>query len=194
MVPGRDLFEQAHIRESIRKSSPDELLLLGTIHIEDDPLGYIEKELDISADKVTIINLHDRNWGLAKAFGWRRYVILIRSSLMRGIRHPFLTALPDMFGARNFNWMSRSTGLNAILYSMERFKDTEDIITAGIGLQAGGHFNNVGVYKTKTARMDQLTMKYWIPDKRSRVYTTDNAMSEIGNVPMWTGETFKAGN
>jgi hypothetical protein len=189
MVPGRDLFEQEHIRVSIKKSVPDKLLLLGTVHIENDPLGYVEKELGIAPESVTIVSLHERNWGLTRRLGWRRYIIWITSSLVRGLRHLCTVAIPDLFGKRNFNWMSRSTGLNAILYSLDHFSGS-DIVIAGIGLQAGSHFNSAGVFKAKTARMDRLTMKYWLPQKRINLYTTDPILSELGKVSKWEGPTF----
>lgn len=198
LVPGKDLFEQDHIRNSIRKSKPDKLVLLGTVNISDDPLGYVTDKLGIEASDVEIVSLHERNWGLTKFIGWRRFLIMLESTITRGLKHTMMVAIPDILHKKSFDWMGRSTGLNAILYTMKNIPKPRKIIVAGVGIQAedvdGQHFNGQGIFKAKTAKADRLTMKHWKDDCRREVYTTDETLHSLGGVQMWKGDTFSLPN
>lgn len=189
MVPGKDLFEQEHIRHSIKQSQPDHIILLGTTHIESNTLGYVNKELQLDSSKVSIMSMYERNWVLVKSLGWRRYVYAMKNSLVRGLRHPLTVALPDVLTNRVFDWTGRSTGINASLYALREYPEHQ-VVMAGIGLVAGGHFNNEGVFKKKTAQADQIMMQYWVPKLRKQLFTTDDVMHEMGKVPKWEGPLY----
>jgi hypothetical protein len=187
LVPGEELKRHPHIQESFKKGRPDEIVVLGDK--AGDITAFIRHDLGLEAP-ITILGFHEANWTLAASLGAHRRALAWECLRAYGLRHALTTALPDFFGKRDMLWMSRSTGLNAILYAHERFPSAERIIAAGIGLQAGSHFNGVGQFTNKTAKADQMFVPHWPPELRPWLSTTDDAMSTLGQVAKWEGETF----
>lgn len=181
-----DLRDRPDMQQSLSKSRPDEIILLGE-HIE-NPVGYVRNTLGLPDTRVSVLSFRELRHLTDEMLGWRRFLIAGLLLKSRGIKYFIKYVLPDWFGARWTVWLSRSTGLNAILYTLKRFSDAE-VITAGIGLQPGTHLGG-GIFAEKTAKVDQMVMKHWPSEKKTRVYTTDETMSKVGNVKKWEGETF----
>ena len=192
LVPGKDLYEQKHIRDSIRVSCPDSLYILGPIPVSIDQYVYVKNELGIARDFVKIISHKEKNFDFTIIFGWRRYIIGLKSLYLRGFRYLLFYVVVDIFTKREFGWLGRSTGINAIIFSLYNFPEAKQIVVVGVGLFSGGHFNQVGKFRSKTAKMDRLTMRHWIPAKRLKVFTTDAMLFKHGAVPLWQGKYFKS--
>lgn len=190
LVPGLELRKHEHIRASIIKAKPDEMILFGDDGV--DIVSYIKNEMRLPDTKITLYKaVNERHQFMKKVLGWRIVPVMIERVKARGLRHLFRKMIPDMIFGGDKDWLSHSTGLDAIMYAMERFPNTKEIITAGIGLQGGEHFNKEGVFMAKTAIADRGTMAHWPLSLRPQVYTTDDAMHTIGGVPKWGGPTFR---
>jgi len=185
-VPAFELRRQEHIQQSFIKAKPDKIFLVGDDGT--DPITFVKEALGLREADVSILSLQERNHLLQHALGGQFWPLTWQSIWVRGIGY-VVHALLDLLGKREMEWLAQSTGLNAVFYAMKHFPDA-NIITAGIGLQPGEHFSGIGTFTNKTAKADQLTMKYWPPEKRPQVYTTDDAMHELGKVPKWEGEVF----
>lgn len=191
-VPSVELKKHEHIQQSFIKSRPGEIILIGDDG--NDPIAFVRDTLGLKDAKVSIITFQERNQLLHRTLGWRFWLVMWKSLWARGIGYVFRHALPDIFGKREMEWLAQSTGLNAIFYGMEKFPQAQ-IIVAGIGPGAGpegggGHFNKVGEFMSKTAKADRLTINCWPFSKRPQVFTTDDAMHELGNMPKWQGDVF----
>lgn len=176
LVPSNELLKHKHIQESFVKGKPDEIVLLG--EESEEATDLIKNVLNLNAE-IIIFNPNERLELMKKILGYRRYILLVKRTILSGPR--------KLFSGSSL-WPSCSTGLNAIFYAMVRFPEAEKYITAGIGLKSGGHFNKVGEFTDKTSQSDLITIKHWPYIKRKNVYTTDDVMSEIGGVPKWEGE------
>lgn len=188
MSASRVLRDREDVQNAFKKSQPDEIVLLG--NVLDSPEDFIHNKLGLKNTEVTILNPQERNNLMLKIFDWKKYLLMAHILWIRGFKNLIRFIIPDLFGKREMSWLNRSTGTNATLYAMTRFPHSREIITAGIGLQKGTHFNSKGQFKSKDALADRVTMKYWSPQTRKQVYTTDSVMNELGKVQKWEGETF----
>lgn len=189
LVPGVELYKHAHIRDSIKKAYPEELIVFGDGG--KDIVLYIHNEMGLANTKVTLLTIKERIQLMKAVLGIRTVLVAAERFKVRGLKHFLKTALPDMLRGGDMAWMAHSTGLDAIMYAMLRFPNASHIITAGIGLQGGEHFNQQGEFMSKTAIADRGTMRHWKPALRPQVYTTDVVMHECGKVPLWTGKYFE---
>src|SRR3989344_3161474 len=184
LVPAEELRNRAHIQESFVKSRPDEIVILSGKENDND----FVRSLGLTDATVTILGFRERNRLMIRALGLRVLLVMIERLWFRGIKYIVFNAIPDVFGKREMQWLSGSVGLDAIFYAMQKFPRASAIVTAGVGLQAGGHFGGVGEFTSKTAKADRTTMKYWAYSRRRNVFTTDDLMHEIGKVLKWRGE------
>jgi hypothetical protein len=178
MVPGRELIKHDHIQQSFIKGQPDEIILLG--EDSNEAISLIENILKLNDSKIIVFGPRKRLGLMKKILGWNRFFVLFEQFKSRGIK-TFSGSV----------WPSCSTGLNAIFYALIKFPNAK-IVTGGIGLVSGEHFNRVGQFTPKTAKSDQIVVKHWPRNKRPEVCTTDEIMSEVGDFPKWGGETFSA--
>ena len=182
------LRKYVHIQEALKKAVPDQMLVYG-----DDPeiVSYIHDVLGLSEMDVICVSTKERLSIMGEILGLRRLLVTMERIKTRGIRHFLRRALPDILLHRNKNWLVHSTGLDAIMYVMKQFPECT-VIAAGMSLQTAARANNKGEFTNKTALADRGTMKHWPRSRRKQVYTTDSVMSELGDVPMWEGETFQS--
>lgn len=181
-----DIFDSQEMVDSImgsvQKSQPDEVIFFGPGKLSNHE-QYIQKELGLKS-KVTIVSNKERFQLIFKALKGRSiFPILIRLCTKSPI-HVIKVCLPDLFGKQEALWMSRSSGLNSIFYCLNKFPQHK-VVTAGIGLVAGAHFNNIGSYTEKTAKVDQLVMRFWPKKLRKNLYTTDREMYKNWNIELW---------
>lgn len=186
MAPCNHLGDKDYIQDSISKSEPDELVILGGCISEVE--SFVRQKLELKNTKVNILNSHYVNWGLLDLLDLRKFVVLLISLFRRGLKYFVSNAVPDFFGKRDLDYLARSTGLNAILYVIERFKNVETIVITGVGLQEGGHFNKLGEFTDKTAKADRLVFSNWSLSRRRMMRTTDEQMNKIGHVTKWEGK------
>jgi len=175
------------LRQSLVKSRPDEIVVMPAVLDSDNLVSIIKNDLGLTETIVSVISIRERNRLMADILGWRKILVMAHVSKSRGIKH-IRYALPDLLGPRKMMWLVHSTGLSAILYGMRRFPNAREIIATGIGLEGGVNFDGVGEFKEKIAKADRMTIKHWPHKKRLSLFTTDDSMSRIGNVPKWKGE------
>ncbi len=188
-VPSVELRRHEHIQQSFIKAQPDEIFLIGDDG--NDPVGFVKNTLGLTAEKVSIIGPQERYQLLVGALGWRRgWVVMLGALWKRGAGYFFHNLFLSLLGKGSMEWLAQSTGLNAVFYGLKHFPNAEKIITAGIGLQGGEHFNKVGEFTNKTAKADRMTMQHWPFARRPTVYTTDDVMHTLGKVPKWEGDIF----
>ena len=183
-----DLLKRPDMQEALRKSRPEDLVLLGD-HIG-APEQFVKHTLELGDTVVTVISFCELQRLIKEALGWRVLFLMVRCLWARGVKSFIKHDVPDLLTHRTYTWMSRSTGLNAILYALKRFPHAKEIVVAGVGLQAGGHSTGTLTFAEKTARVDRTTFSLWPRARRPRVYTTDEVMSKVGKVSLWEGETF----
>lgn len=189
VTSSRVVRDETYVQDAFKKSKPDEVVLLGSDL--PDPASFIHDTLGLVDTKVTVVSPQERNELMTSQMGWRRFLLMTHILVHRGIRHLVRYAIPDyFFGGRNRTWLNRTTGMNAVLYAMKHFPDTKEIITAGIDFNAGGHFNGLGKFLEKDALADRTIMRYWTPEYRKNVYTTDDVAHAYGNIPKWKGDVF----
>jgi hypothetical protein len=189
LVPVIELYSREYMIDLLKKVKPEEIVVLGN-DPGFDPVSFIRNELGLTETKITLYTLFERNFGILRALGWYRVSVVIKMLAIRGLRHFLFCAIPDLFHRRTVNWLSRSTGINGMLYAQERFPDAETIIVAGIGLEAGGHFNGRGTFTPKSAKSDQILMKRWKKHLRPRIVSTDERLTELGDVPLWQSQKY----
>lgn len=187
MTPCNHFGDKEYIQNSVRASAPDEVVILGACIVE--PEAFVKNTLGLSDAQVIVLPSNLVNWSFLSKVGSSRYLIFLSRLLSRGVSHFFKTFLPDLLTKRDFDFLARSTCLNSIFYSLDRFKNIETIIIVGMGLQEGGHFNNLGNFTDKTAQSDRLVFKHWPSTKKAKLQTTDDKMAEIGLVKKWKGES-----
>lgn len=182
-VPGEELLRHEHIRRSFEKAQPDEVVILGGGKERLESL--IREEMRITAP-IRFLSFKECRGLARKALGARYFIVALRRLFARGASHFINDFIPDLFNRRDMRWLTDSTGFVAIFYALDRWQSA-DIIAAGIGLSAGGHFSGEGTYSEKTARADRLVISRWDRSRRNRLYTTDEALHNIANVPLWKG-------
>ncbi len=181
-----EIRKHAHIQDSFKKAQPDEIVLFGG-H-EKEYISLIQDELGLQIP-VTVLSMYERNRGLLRTIGWRRFTLIADLLYERGLVHALTRGIPDLLHRADTPWLYRSTGVNAIMYAHTRFPSA-DIIVAGVGLIAGAHFSGIGEFKEKTAKADRATMRHWPQSTRSWLSTTDEALASIGGVSKWNGGIF----
>ena len=190
VVPSIELRKHGHIQDSIKKASPDKMIVFGN---NAGIISFIHNDMGLPNTEVELISNKERQSRIVSMMGWRIIPVSINRissrGLLRGLKYLIRKVVPDILFSRDKDWISHSTGLDSVMYAMSAFPQA-NVITAGIGLQGGAHFNNQGEFMSKTAIADRRTMKYWPFEKRKNVYTTDDVMAEIGNVPKWEGKIF----
>lgn len=164
---------------------PDELVILG--ECIRDSSKFAKEILNLEDSAVQSLKSRFVNWTLLKQIGFRCYAILFYRIFQRGLVSFFNVFLTDFFGDRDFSLLARSTGVNGILYAMHRFENVDSILIAGIGLQAGGHFNSLGEFTDKTAQADRLVFTNWPQKNRNSLVTTDEMLSKNADIEMWSG-------
>jgi hypothetical protein len=193
LVPFIELKRHEHIKHSLIKSRPDEIVVLGG---EKDEINiFVKENLGLVDAKIEILSFQACNRLMASALGWRIYLVIMHHIYTRGVKHFLRYVVPDLalvlFGKeRDMKWMSCSTGLYSIFYALERFSNAQEIILAGMRPTAGKHISGVGDFTSKTAEADRITLKYWLCKRRIPLWTTDEIMSEVGKMKKWKGETF----
>jgi hypothetical protein len=188
LVPGVELLKHPHIQESFKKGAPDEIIVFGDGGV--DIVAFIRETLKLADAQITVYTIRERHQFMKHVLGWRVLLVMYERIRVRGLHHFVTKVIPDILFHGDMDWLSHSTGLDAIMYAMKRFPRAEYIIAAGIGLQGGAHFNKVGEFMQKTAIADRGTMKHWPPFLRKNVVTTDDNLSEIGNIPKWDSKLF----
>lgn len=190
LVSGEVLKETSNIRQSLTKSCPDEIIVMGGDRDIDDPVSFIKNDLGLPRAIVSVLRHRERIRLMSDVLGWRKILVMAHFSKSRGIKN-VRYVLPDLLGPRNMSWLFHSTGLSAMFYGMRRFSNAKEIVVAGIGMEEGPHFKGAAEgFREKTAKADRITMKHWPHKKRLALFTTDDSMNRIGNVPKWQGETF----
>lgn len=176
------------VRQALRESAPDEVLLVGE-HVS-DVRGLLQRELGLHGASVAYMPYRERHALLVSAFGWRRFIVMLDYLRMLPLLYCVRTVLPDVLYHKTYAWMSRSTGLNAILYARRRFP-TNAIVVAGIGLEAGGHFydSDGPQFTEKTARVDRVTLAHAPGSFTGSLATTDRFLSDFAGIPLWRGAT-----
>jgi hypothetical protein len=182
LVPILELRRHKFIQDSFVRSQPDEIVLLGAVPEDKEFVS----ELNLTNSKVEVLSSFDTNWGLVKQLGLGRFFIALDSIKKRRMKYFLFEALPDLLLVRKMEWMPRSTGINAVLYSLERFPKSKQIIVTGIAPQEGSHYNGVGYFTKKTADADLITLKHWKLEHKKNVYTTDEVLSRMGKFPLWS--------
>jgi hypothetical protein len=185
-VPIIELRKHEHIRQSFIKARPDEVILIGG---EEADVAYVKNEVGLHEAKVSLMSWCERNRTMARALGWRRFLVHFEALRARGLRYVLTHTLLDLLGKRDMEWLAQSTGFNTIFYALKHFPGAE-VISAGMGLQGGGHFSGQGEFMSKTAKADQITIKHWPPHMRPNVFTTDDVMAELAPMQKWQGEVF----
>ena len=190
---GPELYDRDYMLDLLKKVQPEEIVVLG---VEDGfmPEQFIREKLLLSEVKITIYSSFQRNFSLLTSLGWRRWLLMIHMLSIRGMTHLVFIALPDLFKGCSLNWLSRSTGINGMLYAQKRFPNASQIIVAGVGLEAGGHFNGRGLFTEKSAKSDKIVMRYWVKNNRTQFVTTDKRLSKIGNVTAWPKQSYLENN
>ncbi len=187
MMNGRALGDTTYLQDSLKKSRPDKIILSGGD--KDTLTSLIEHDLACSGVPVEMLSPRDSYQLMKDTLGWRIVLVVLEHLRLRGVIYVARYVLRDLLGKRYMQWMSRSTGMNAIFYALKQFPQTE-VIAAGIGLKSGEHFTKKGNFTEKTAAGDRITMRHWLPDKRPRLFTTEPTLVRIGNVPKWNGSLF----
>ncbi|OGG51602.1 hypothetical protein A2704_04545 [Candidatus Kaiserbacteria bacterium RIFCSPHIGHO2_01_FULL_54_36b] len=188
LTAGDELAKHEHIQRSYAKAMPDEIVLLGGD--EADLTTFVRETLGFQGT-LTYLSFYKRNRGLIGELGRGKYALIADILRERGVIHALLHGIPDLLLRSDTAWLYRSTGINAILYA-KRIYPYADVVTAGIGLKAGGHFTGGGEFKEKTAKADRTFMRHWPRSARPWLSTTDEALAEMADVPGWSGETFSA--
>lgn len=186
-VPTVELKKHKHIQDSFIKARPDRIILIGE---QEGAASFVAEELGLSSTEVSVMSLAERNRTMARALGWRRFLVHFEALRARGLVFVVRNAVPDLLGERNLEWLAQSTGINSLFYAMEKFPSTKEIISAGMGLQGGDHFSGQGEFMSKTAKADQITLRYWPSHKRPQVWTTDDVMAQLGPMQKWQGNVF----
>ena len=186
-VPRRETYDV--VGQALTQSRPDEVIIIGKSKDTDDPVSFVKNDLGLTEATVSFLGHHERIRLMSDALGWRKILVMAHISKSRGITN-LRCAIPDLLGPRNMPWLFCSTGLSAIFYGMRRFSNAREIIATGIGLEGGTHFNGVGEFTGKSAKGERITVKYWPHKRRLSLFTTDDSMSRIGNIPKWQGEVF----
>lgn len=179
-----ELKNREYVQKAVSQSYPDEIVVIG--EKINKPVDFIKENLGLINSRITLLSFFDRYQLMAKRVGPLAPIVGMKSINSRVL----YKALMDIIGSRTMNWSFCSTGVTAISYAVDRYPNAKQFITAGIGLQGGSHFYGVGDMTKGRAKVDRRVMKLWKKEERSNVYTTDEAMSEIGNVPLWEGEVF----
>ncbi len=188
LVPLRELQLHQHICDSFMKAEPDEIVIMGGEPKESEQ--FVREHLKLQDVKVTTLSLHQVNWDLAKYLGFSRFRIAFSFIFHRGLKYFITHLIPDLLKNRECVWMHRSTGLSSILYAVARFPNVTQIIIGGINFTAGGHFNGVGQFTSKTAFADRVTIAGWPEEKKNIILTTEEDAKAISGFKIWTGETF----
>ena len=183
-VGSGELKNKIYVQKAIEKSEPDEVIVHG--EKMKDPRDFIIKELGLSNAHVHVMSFNERYKLMAERVGFFAPLVGMKTMDINSIKK----ALKDYFGPRSMKWSYCSTGMYSIIYAMKRFSEADKYISAGIGLQGGGHYYGTGEMRTGRAKVDRRVMKCWKSNQRSNLYTTDEAMSQLGDVPLWTGSTF----
>ena len=187
VVNGGVLRETGYIQDSLRTSQPDEVVVVGG-DVRELP-EFIRTDLGVADAQIHTLTNYERYRLMRETLGMQTMLVIAAHMRLRGARYVLTHALPDILGARDMRWMSRSTGIDAIMYCMRRFAGRE-IVAAGIGLTGGAHFTGKGGFTEKTAIGDRITMRHWPRVERERLATTDDTLSMLGDVPLWRGDTF----
>lgn len=188
LVPLQELYNHKHICDSFMKAQPDEIVVMGGNEKEAE--SFIHDTLNLRKSKIITLSFNKVNWEMVKLFGWSRFMLAFDFMYKKGLRNFIRNVIPDLIFKREFIWMHRSTGLGSILYSLQRFPEVNQIVVGGIGLIAGGHFNEIGEFTSKTARADQITIKHWPEKLKKNISITDKIASEISGFKNWSGEVF----
>ena len=182
-----ELRKFKHIQDSIKLAKPDELLVAG----DDDSIEeFIKNDLGLQTIKIKRISTRKRLNNMEQVLGWRKWLVIFERVKIRGIKHFFKIALPDIILNNNKDWLSHSTGFDTIMYLIRNYPDSV-IVTAGISAKASGHFNNKGQFTDKTAKADQGTLRHWPHFNRKQVYTTDIDLKTSWGFPLWGGPNIK---
>lgn len=184
LVPAIELRKHTHIQNSIKKACPDKLIVFGN---DLDIVSFVHDDLGLNKTKIELVNNKQRRALMNRSIGWRIILIALRRIRVRGFKNFLRKILPDILLNREKDWLMHSTGMDSIMYAMQNFPD-KDVISAGIGLQQGSHFNGVGEFTSKTAMSDRDTVKHWLPSRRKHLYTTDDIMHSHGKVSLWRGK------
>jgi|GEM_PF-4966650 len=185
VLNGDNFRHNEHIKSAIKRSKPDAIIIMGG---DQEDATLIKDELDLSSVPIECISRRQRHKLMKEILGRKSVWLAVRRLASLPLRYVLVRVLGDILFYKKYAWMSRSTGLNAILFALERFPG-EEIVTAGIGLEAGDHFYGVDSFTEKTARVDRLTYDVWHP-KGIPLKTTDNSLHELGGIPLWDGEVF----
>lgn len=188
LVPWPEIETHDYVRNALIKSCPEEVVVLGDD--QEEAISFVKNTLGLQKTKVLTLTYNERNFGLLEQLGIRKFFLMLNMLWIRGIKFVLNEAVYDILNKREMHWLSRSTGINGILYAMKRFPNAEKIIIVGVGLIGGGHFDGVGEFTDKSAKSDQIFMKYWPKEKKIRVSTTDENLHEIGGIPEWKGDVF----
>lgn len=177
------LAKDTTVQQAIRQSQPDELLIVGDVIPERE--AFMRKTLGLEHTVLRTMAYRERFEFLREAAGRRAWAIAAHDlkSPKRLLEYLRRIATPERMA-----FVTASTGMNAVFYARRRFAAAREIITAGIGLQPGGHFYGVGRMSSSRARADRMLMQAWPPARRAWLYTTDPVMQSLGRVPAWTGE------
>ncbi|MCC5860878.1 MAG: hypothetical protein JJT93_03100 [Gammaproteobacteria bacterium] len=179
------LAKDTAVQQAIRTAQPDELLIVGEVIAERE--AFMRETLGLERTVLRTLAYRERFEFLREAAGRRAWLIAAHDlkSPKRLLESLRLIATPERMA-----FVTASTGMNAVFYARRRFAAAQEIITAGIGLQPGGHFYGVGRMSSSRARADRLLMQAWPPEQRPWLKTTDPVMQSLGRVPAWTGECF----
>ncbi len=186
MVPCNHFGDKIYIQDSVRKSCPEEVIVLGECLTGVEEL--VAQTLNLKDTEITIFSARYINWTLLGQIGMGRYFVLLTKMIRRNPKYFLLDFWKDLLGLGRMDLLARSTGVNAILYALSKYKNLEHIVIAGVGLEAGGHFNGLGSFTEKTALSDRIVFKFWSSEKRSILKSTDTQLCEIGGISKWDND------
>ena len=171
------------VQQALARAEPDEIVVLG--EKLPDPRGFAETALGLRRTKIECLSFYDRYRLMAMRVGALAPILGLRLD-RKSLKH----LIKDLPAARTMRWSFASAGLSAVSYAMQRFPDADRYVVAGIGLQGGAHFTGIGSMTAGRGAVDRRVMRKWKRRDRPNLYTTDEAMSRLGDVPLWQGEVF----
>lgn len=188
LVPAFELKDKKHIAESFQRAVPDEIIVFDGDSAEME--AFVRETLGITEPKLIVTTIQERHALMEHALGSNMRAKMLSRLQYRGWKYFLRTALWDLLGKRQRDWLTHSTGLDAIMFAQRYFPNAE-IITAGIAPKSGEHFNQQGQFLEQTAISDRDTLRFWPKEIRPRIFTTDSVMSEVGDFPLWEGQSIQ---
>lgn len=193
MSPYRQLAGYEYVQDAYKANPPDEVVILAGSQSDAEQL--IHDKMGLKQVPVSVLSEYERQWSLLRQFGWHRFVLMVRIFFkvvtVRESLYCLYSFIRNPKDDRHLRWLVRSTGINAILYGLQRFPKQRDLIVAGVGLEGGGHFNGEGHFKQTSARLDNIFMRCVPKQIFNKLFTTDEVLSSRGGLKLWEGDTFQ---